>query len=269
MSPRTKQNNLTPSRISPKWDESRFYLIDGEYYPRVTSILSALSKPALVPWAVNMVASKMREVLERIGRGEIETEQLRGVIIDDLVKEAKTLYLKSGDEALNIGSFVHKTIEEIISGRLRREGVDERIVVPINRFYQWYNSLKIEPVASEKMVYTDKPKIAGTVDLVAKVNNRLMLIDWKTSKDIYDEYELQLGAYMFLWEAMEPNQKIDGAYIVRIDKSPSELIEFNFEKDVRLLSREKLLYLSEIFLRLFEVYLWKNKIDERSLKFNN
>ena len=40
-------------------------------------------------------------------------------------------------------------------------------------------------------MYCDKYKYAGTVDAVAKINGRVCVIDFKTSKKIYKPYHLQ------------------------------------------------------------------------------
>ena len=72
----------------------------------------------------------------------------------------------------------------------------------------------------EKKIYSKKYNYAGTLDLICttKKSNELTLIDWKTSKAIYDNYIYQPMAYKFAFEE-ETGEKIKSMKIIRIPKN--------------------------------------------------
>ena len=78
-------------------------------------------------------------------------------------------------------------------------------------------------------MYCDKYKYAGTVDAVAKINGRVCVIDFKTSKKIYKPYHLQVTAYA------QAIKRIDGlgrwplGIILRLDKETGEYEQKVFE----------------------------------------
>jgi hypothetical protein len=48
------------------------------------------------------------------------------------------------------------------------------------RFDEWWDLFRVEPVAPEITVWNNSVGYAGTLDLVAKINGRICLIDYKT-----------------------------------------------------------------------------------------
>ena len=91
-------------------------------------------------------------------------------------------------------------------------------------------ALGIKPLYIEKKIYSKKYNYAGTLDLICttKKSNELTLIDWKTSKAIYDNYIYQTLAYKFAFEE-ETGEAIKSMKIIRIPKG-EEKIEI---KDVK------------------------------------
>lgn len=71
------------------------------------------------------------------------------------------------------------------------------------------------------MVHSHKHKYAGTIDAVAIRNTPtstgIVVLDWKTSNQIYSDYALQAAAYAKAWEEMN-SQKVSEAWIIRMDK---------------------------------------------------
>jgi len=147
-------------------------------------------------------------------------------------EEADTLL----DEAGKSGSKVHHAIDLLFQGvelkptGFTKEDIDNCHLVepdlikylkkPFNKkediclrgFLNWCNTYKPEPKETEKIVWSKKYKYAGTLDFIGlitikenktKVQTRAV-IDWKTSKGIYREYELQLASY---WEAIKEEEE--------------------------------------------------------------
>ena len=79
----------------------------------------------------------------------------------------------------------------------------------------------------EKFVFSKKYKYAGTVDLIYKNKlNELLLIDFKTSKSIYDHFCLQVSAYAKAYEEMYPKQKIFQTGILQLGAKNAEGYRF-------------------------------------------
>lgn len=106
------------------------------------------------------------------------------------------------------GSKVHKAIELLLDGLTvrmgdkipNRDGVEEELTVEeydaILSFHKWYLEAKPEEIISTEItIWNDVEGYAGTVDLVAKIGGDTYIIDFKTSQQIWAEYELQLSAY--------------------------------------------------------------------------
>ena len=69
----------------------------------------------------------------------------------------------------------------------------------ILKFAEFWNNYKPELITTEYHLFSDIHEYAGTADLVVRLNNKLWLIDIKTSKSIHTSYELQLAAYAKAW----------------------------------------------------------------------
>ena len=77
-------------------------------------------------------------------------------------------------------------------------------------FLNWFNEYKPETLESEKIVFSDRHKYAGTVDWVGYItkkkmnkkteeiveNKEVCIIDWKTGKGLYESYDMQVASYV-------------------------------------------------------------------------
>ena len=143
---------------------SVYYEIDGERYPRVTAICAILANTQLAYWR------------GRVGNAEA----------DRVSREATTL-----------GTRAHKAIE-----LYAREMADWRDaqsdILPIVRAYaRWHVEHVQKVVACEKLTVSRLHKFAGTVDLVALLDDDTLptVIDIKTSNSVSDTWGLQTAAY--------------------------------------------------------------------------
>jgi len=142
--------------------------------------------------------------------------------IKDMVKGIKGAYRKKSQDALNIGEAVHAWCEQAIKFKLG-EGTmpslpDNPIVrESIENFRDWTKENDVKWLSSEEKIYNRKYKYAGTVDAVAEVNGDFGVIDFKTSKRLYDEYDLQVSAY---GETVEDiyGRDCESSWLLRFDK---------------------------------------------------
>ena len=192
-------------------ENKHWYRVDGNYVPSVTTILNVISKPALLPWAVKMGADWFKA-----NHNDPELE------LDDLIKGIKGAYRKRSQDALNIGEEVHAWCERAIKFKLGQDMMPPLPTNPVVResienFRDWAKENDVQWLSAEEKVYNRKYNYAGTVDAVAEVNGEFGVIDFKTSKRLYDEYDLQVSAY---GEAIEDiyGRDCEASWLLRFDK---------------------------------------------------
>lgn len=191
-------NPLYPVKLIEK-ERSHYYQIgEGEtWLPGVTTVLKVLDKPALVPWAAKSVSDNIYEELSKLKEMPSKEE------LKKICEDGKNIYKKKSQEAADIGSRVHKAINQLIEGEIDDISyVDADIRAGVQGFLDWKgsNSLRIElgdtKIGSKLFGY------GGSLDMVAFEGQNAIIFDFKTTKKrrdrvhgIYDEYALQLAAY--------------------------------------------------------------------------
>ncbi len=142
------------------------------------------------------------------------------VIIKDIVEGAKSAHRKNVDDAADIGKQVHELANRIFKGEYIGElpaDTDQRVINGLAAIRNWIRQNDVTPIASEQIVFSKKFYYAGTFDLLATVNGRLALCDFKTSKGVYTEHRLQTAGYQIAWEE-EHREPIADRYAIRLDK---------------------------------------------------
>lgn len=181
----------------------------------VTSVLKLLDKSdALIPWALNQCESKFNHLLSDHIEGHMLIED-----VEEYFKSSKYAYKEVSEEALDIGSQVHDIIEQYIKqGKDAIGDLKDEVAAGFYAFLEWEEENIEEWVSSEESVYSLRFGYAGTLDARAKFKDgRLMTVDFKTSKRIYDEYAMQIAAYDYAVEEMT-GIKSDGVGVLRLDK---------------------------------------------------
>lgn len=161
---------------------------DNIEVPSVTTILKILNKPAIIKWA-NSLGFRRQNV-------------------DDILAETS-----------EIGTIVHKAIYcylmdyyfIFISGRFCSK---IRLMQHLNNFFEWKKEHTICPIFMEKQYVSDK--FGGTVDFYGIVDDKLTILDFKTSKRIYSTMFLQLAAYCIMLE--EQGEKVEQVGILIINE---------------------------------------------------
>jgi len=226
--------------VSPKE-----YKIDGKSYYRVTTTLGIIAKHSLRNWMGKVGYAKANKILE--------TRQA-------------------------IGTHVHKLIECSLKGEATNlSSYEKEIQDGLMEFNEFKKLAKLKPEYLEQNLWSTKCGYAGTADyigyyqtpmeyLAAKIidhkrqkipkfpKRSLVIGDWKTGKDIYQEYWLQVSAYAHAFEELT-GIKVKGAFIARI-------------RDGKIQVKEKTIKeLEEIFpayLAVLELYEWKYKLGKYS-----
>jgi hypothetical protein len=185
----------------------RFYTEDGRKYPSVTTILSCISKPALVAWSANvereMVITEAARFYEELATGPIMVPISTSGFATQL--EQRVGKARAGQKALekagDIGSQAHQMIEWTLRASMCQDAGPAPQIGPEARiayaaWMDWKDSVRLKPISVESVVYSHKYQYAGTMDyLCAEINGVETLCDWKTGKRVYYEAHLQNAAY--------------------------------------------------------------------------
>ena len=120
-------------------------------------------------------------------------------------------------QAQDIGTQSHQIIEDYLNSSLSLEEFD---LLPIAHFHNLKPYLEniSEVVCIEQRMYSDKLRVAGTSDLIAKYNGELSIIDYKTKRkpqidEYMYEYYLQTTCYAQMFEEVT-GQKINQVVIL-------------------------------------------------------
>lgn len=158
------------------------YTWDGRKYPRVTSILSCLNKPALVPAAVKATALHIEALV-----------RAQGADIDWI--DAKREYRRGWDRKAADGTAVHLAIDAAINGHELDVELTPTQEAMLRQFYRWQHGFAPDYLATEVAVFSDTHDYAGTADFIARIGGRTLLVDTKTGFDLWPVMALQLAAY--------------------------------------------------------------------------
>ena len=208
----------------------------GKEYASVTTILNVINKPALIPWAKKQSLEKVKFVLQNhLMNGtlpEIKSTDDIDAIINEASKTPDQVLQTAGD----FGSQAHALIEKVINARINNEKepvtpVDLKVVMEsFEMFCKQYNPVFIGSevqVSSDSMYYA----YAGTVDAVIVHENNTVVVDFKTSKGIYDEHRLQVGAYSHALQRLNrkhlnligERSPFDMAWVVKLGKEKADV----------------------------------------------
>ncbi len=228
-----------------EWFDQHYYKIAEDFFPSVTTILSASPKPYLAFW-----------------RGDVGNE------------EASRVMKEAGER----GSIIHNAFSAMLRGKKAGYRVfDQPDVIPVfDQFIQlslwklvrFMNEVKPSVKLSEEIVYSTRHQYAGTMDLLFEVKGGLFNIngakplpippglyvaDIKSGKNIDDEAFWQTAAYAKAYEEMT-GTKIDGTLILHTQSLNKGGIE-GF--GVKIRTGEDLDQDFSNFLKIYEV--WKIK----------
>jgi hypothetical protein len=161
------------------------YLIDGRWYPRVTAIVSIKSKPALLRYYGGMRSYKAA----------------------DDAKEASA----------REGTLVHEAVAAIASGK-HDITIDPLVQPSVDAFWAFLRNADVEPLLIEQRVVSALHRYAGTVDMVARINGVVGVLDIKTGRRIYRDYGLQTAAYMHAVSESHADIVPVTSWVLRLDQ---------------------------------------------------
>ncbi len=129
---------------------------------------------------------------------------------------------KAGD----IGTDFHELAEKHITNEYYELPDDPVVQECFNKFKDWWTEQEYEVTFTEKSFCCRKYKYGGTADLLV---NGDTLVDFKTSKQVYDDHLVQLGAYKYMIEEQDGIQ-ISKGILARFGKETDDFEIRNFTK---------------------------------------
>lgn len=210
------------------------YESNGKKLPSVTTIISALGSDYITKWA-NSLGFRHIKYEE-----ELNKYAERGTMIHDLLRgEIDQSYTPN---------IVYKDDME----RLEVLGY-------LTKFRSFLSLYDYETIFCEKTLMSESLGYAGTIDWLAKINNFLMLNDFKTSKMVKFTHLLQLGGYNNLLK--ENGIYVDGASIILCNKKVTTMYPIN---------KTQLEFYSEAFDNLAKYYLmtWEVQMQPDTELYN-
>jgi len=232
------------------------FVQSGTVVDSVTTKLIA-EKPHLAKWAGRLSAEYVIDRLDMYNNGLIPK--------DKLVMDASISHIQSRDSSGDIGTKVHNIIEQfllhwIATGKplkditaLIQAGTNTQVIAACRGAEQLLKQRNIEPIATELSVGSEKVGIAGTVDLILLEKGKLKVWDWKTSNSISDDYALQIGTYMCLFEEMT-KLRAHGCAVAHLSKRNNKYTIYDIPRPRQAYAAAK---------KLYKVYDWyKNGRDK-------
>lgn len=175
----------------------RFYITpDGNKYPSVTTVLGDKEKPWLEDWR------------KMLGQDKAQRETAR---------------------CADRGTVIHRLAEKYLNNEeIKFRDYKPEYVSDFNKLKLKLN--KIDNIRAQEVgLYSDKLKIAGTVDCVAEFEGVPSIIDFKTStnnktKNMIDDYFKQCTAYAIAWHERTGEGIEDIVVMIAVERSLMPLV---------------------------------------------
>ena len=212
------------------------YRFNGKEYIRVTQSLNIINKPGITAWSA------------RVGRKKVETILKR---------------------RCDLGTTVHNLFERTLKGEAFNLGTYEKeIQEDLELFDEFRINCCIKAGALEQRLWSNKYEYAGTADAIAdyKTNKKYLIrghksrfdngahviIDWKTSADLYNSYWLQISAYIVAFEELT-KIKLDGGVLVQFRNNRVRVREKTYKELIELFA---------VYKNALELYRWQHKLGK-------
>lgn len=212
---------------------SKHYEIDGQAFPRVTSVCAIVANDFLAYWR------------GRVGNAEADRVSREATKLGTAAHGSIELYIKRKTCVC-----AEQCDSQPCSGFLASMADNVRPIV--EAYIEWHTEHVRAVVACEKLVVSRLHKFAGTADIVAVLDDDKLpsVVDIKTSNSVSDTWGLQLAAYQLALdeEGIECTRRV----IVQLpSKEPGVCHQHDLddhEKDQRA------------FLNALKLYVWKQSL---------
>ncbi len=194
----------------------------GQPVKGVTTILSLLSKPALLWWSYKQGIDNFNRLMAWIAENSPD--------MMTQVKDFKVggLYDKR-DKAADAGTLGHLFVENHLRGlpEPKTDGLPKEVIEKAEgcylTFLDWEKANQIKVIDSEVELTSEENPFGGTIDHVIQgaltPPNMVDILDIKTGKDIYLEAKLQVKSYGKLWTEHHPELPVSCFHVLRLGEN--------------------------------------------------
>ena len=250
------------------------YNLDGKPLTGVTTIVNMQAKGFLTTWAASEAYKEFLSFLE----DPAYTNTALVTKVKAIIKDKNWAHDRKSGNAKDKGTAAHDYVERFVKNYIKtkqytREVIaDDEVKTSVDRFYDWAEKEQVEFLGSEVSVYSRKHWYAGSFDFICKIKGKILLGDFKTSKQIDDTYFAQGAGYIIAVEETQPRFKFDGIVIVRsilakegqvwyekssVPGKAKKMQALAWEVEYRFdLEREK-----TYFLSLLNIYRYSKKLE--------
>lgn len=169
----------------------RFYHVDGELFPSVTTVLSSIPNPAIEEWKKSVGEEAAHTIVRR---------------------------------AANRGTAAHKMWEEYLKNDTNfSKGAMPLAIHLFKQLQPWLDRNIDLLYGNEIALFSKRLRTAGRCDAVGLVNGRPAIIDFKTSNKQKTEekihsYFLQVSCYALMFEEMYGIEVQDAYVLVAVEE---------------------------------------------------
>lgn len=213
--------------------------VTGKLLPSVTNVIGILDKPALPRWSAGLVAQKAYEMRHEL----VDMEE------NEAVRLLRNAPWKKSEAAADRGTTIHEWLEKAMLGEPVPELAGEALDYE-QAAHSWLDTYKPEPVLLEATMFTKT--YAGTADGIVNIGGQPMLIDFKTSKGLYESAALQLAALYACDIVADEDSWVETPHIERV---AAVRIGVNGEYD--MLEIEELSNHKKAFDACLKAWQWK------------
>lgn len=223
-------------------DSKQHYHTPDGRFPRVTKILKVLGlgTESLIRWSASVEREAVLAAVAEVLRGPTTDDKFIAAVEARL--GSARAHQKQLTKAGEIGTAIHQAIHTYLrtemglaTGAFAPDLPDEGKIAFLS-FQAWWKGSGLKPVRMEQPVWDAELGYAGTIDFLAEDSKEgLGLVDFKSSKGIYDDHHLQVAAYV---HAARNFGDVRWAKIVRFPKSLKDP-EFEVKNLGELYSRVK------------------------------
>jgi hypothetical protein len=190
-----------------------------------------------------------------------------------LCNEARFNYRAISKDATDVGHAAHEWLEILIKRHLSGERgfhvvlpTEDRAKRCVQAALNWMGKHNFKPLSSERKLYSRKYSYAGTMDWDGMVTGcgdpkccgfsgeARVLGDFKSSNGLYDEYRMQLAAYLYAVEEEFPDEHHTAGIILRLGKDTGDF-------DTMVMNREEMETDFNGFLGTLQMYHWQKQLD--------
>jgi len=205
--------------------QPEFYILEGKKYVRVTKAIDIIAKPEFYRWYAKFGYRKCKQIMENRS---------------------------------TFGTRMHKYHEDYLYDKDISEDLEkdtDEMKMSLIKFKDWVAQYIVEVKGLEVRIFSEEHMYGGTGDCLAICKNlctdgknQKLFIDWKSGKKLYDNYFLQLAAYVFGYEEMT-GERLDGGCLVRFRDGKVEH---------QCVTRDDLKKEYSVFLSALHIWRWKH-----------